>query len=272
MAGIQDRGFFRKYSRPPAAVSPVQGAYDNFGTAVRNDDASYDDIMSKFRDVYDQAGGSAGRTFNVNLPAAPEYQSTPEYQAAIANLSGLSRTGGFSAEDIANIRERAISPIRAVYANAKRNVDRSKRLQGGYSPNYTAATAKMARESSSLMSDASTDANAEIAGRVAANKIATAGPLASLTAGEQANRNDFALRRSAFDRENALTKANFDEKMFEFPIQSKLSALSGMTGLYGTTPARSALMGNMATNTAQLQNQINNDTYGRGMKLLQLYQ
>src|SRR3989304_3720618 len=56
-----------------------------------------------------------------------------------------------------------LSPIRSVYSNARRNLDRQKSLQGGYSPNYGAVLSKMAREQSELGTQASTNINAEVA-------------------------------------------------------------------------------------------------------------
>ncbi len=72
-------------------------------------------------------------------------------------------TGGYSPEDISNMRSRAISPTRAVYANAQRNVDRQRALQGGYSPGYGALQGRMAREQSQGLSDANTNVEAQLA-------------------------------------------------------------------------------------------------------------
>ena len=86
-----------------------------------------------------------------------------DYNDITRRFQDFSDTGGYSRNDLANIRSRAISPIRSVYANANREVDRQRALQGGYSPNYTAAKAKMAREASSATADATTNAEAAIA-------------------------------------------------------------------------------------------------------------
>lgn len=79
------------------------------------------------------------------------------------NLQGMATTGGYSDEDMANLRARSVSPIRAAYSAANRDVDRQRSLQGGYSPNYTAAKAKMAREQSYAMSDAMTNVEGGLA-------------------------------------------------------------------------------------------------------------
>jgi len=72
-------------------------------------------------------------------------------------------TGGFSNVDLGNIRARAVSPLRSVYSNANREVDRSRALQGGYSPGFNVLKARMAREQSSGLSDATTNAEGMIA-------------------------------------------------------------------------------------------------------------
>lgn len=83
-----------------------------------------------------------------------------------SNFNDFAKTGGYSSMDLSNIRSRAVSPIRAMYANANREVDRSKTLQGGYAPGFGTLKARMAREASSAASDATTNAEGMIAGMV----------------------------------------------------------------------------------------------------------
>ena len=72
-------------------------------------------------------------------------------------------TGGYTPEQLGNIRARAVSPIRSIYSGARRDIDRQRSLQGGYSPNRTAALGKMAREQSYATSDAATNTEAALA-------------------------------------------------------------------------------------------------------------
>jgi hypothetical protein len=88
-------------------------------------------------------------------------------------------TGGFSPADLANIRARAVSPVRAVYANAQANLNRQKAIQGGYSPGFAAATGRMAREQGQAVSDASTGAESNIAQMVQSGKLAGIGGMNS---------------------------------------------------------------------------------------------
>lgn len=273
MAGVQKRSFGPSYppyspQRPVSQPSPtppgVQNAYNTYGTAARQSGQDYTDIMSKYKDVYGAAGDQNNGLRNFNFKAtAPTYQTTPEYTSALSNLTNLSQTGGYSPEDIANIRARAISPIRSVYANANRNLSRQRALGGGYSPNFAAATAKMAREVGGQLSDATTNAEAGIAQNVAQNKIGTSGQLASLTAGEQNQRNDFAQRAAEFTKSQDMARLENEQRMYEFPIQSRLSALGGMSSLYGSTPGLTSFTGRQALDTAELQDRINNNRSNR---------
>lgn len=87
-------------------------------------------------------------------------------------FQNFSQTGGFSPEDLANIRARAVSPVRAVYANAQREVNRQRSLQGGYSPGFGVLQARMAREQGQGISDAGINAEAGISEMVQKGKLA----------------------------------------------------------------------------------------------------
>lgn len=91
---------------------------------------------------------------------------------SFAGFKGFAETGGFSPSDLANIRARAVSPVRAVYANAQRNVNRQVGLQGGYAPGGGALKARMAREQGQETADAGTNAEAGIAEMVQKGKLA----------------------------------------------------------------------------------------------------
>jgi hypothetical protein len=93
-------------------------------------------------------------------------QNWQDYDNIQNQYHDWSTTGGLSQMDKNNIRQRALSPIRSVYAGANRDVDRQRALQGGYSPGYGALKSRLAREMSSGMSDATTNAEGMIAGMV----------------------------------------------------------------------------------------------------------
>lgn len=106
-------------------------------------------------------------------------ESNIDYSQLAGLFKNFAETGGLTPEQIADIRARAIAPTRAVYQNAQTNINRQRAL-GGYSPNYTAATAKLTRGMSDAASDASVNANASIAELIQRGKLAGAQGGASL--------------------------------------------------------------------------------------------
>ena len=106
---------------------------------------------------------------------APQDNMNDTYSRIMSGYQNFADTGGFSPEDLANLRARSMSPIRAVYANAIRNVERNKALQGGYSPNYGAQMAKLSREQSISQAEHSLNTEADLAEMVQRNKLAGLG-------------------------------------------------------------------------------------------------
>lgn len=102
---------------------------------------------------------------------------------ALAGFSEFAKTGGFSPEDLANIRARAISPVRATYANAEREVNRQRAIQGGYSPGFGVLQSRMAREQGQTAADAAENAEASIAQMVQQGRLQGLHGLASLPTG-----------------------------------------------------------------------------------------
>jgi len=81
-------------------------------------------------------------------------QQMGDYNRIMGDYQGWAKNGGFSDQDMGNMRARSLAPIRSLYANANRDVNRQAGLQGGYSPGMGALKARMARDLSSQTSDA----------------------------------------------------------------------------------------------------------------------
>lgn len=90
-------------------------------------------------------------------------RQTGDYGNIMGRYNEFADTGGFSPQDISNIRARSVSPLRASYAAAGRNVARQRSLQGGYSPGYGVLQGRLAREGGQAMSDATRAAEGDIA-------------------------------------------------------------------------------------------------------------
>lgn len=94
-----------------------------------------------------------------------------DYGRLSAGFQNFAETGGYSGEDLGNIRSRALSPSRAVYANAMRNVERQRALQGGMSPGYGTLMGRLARDQSQSLSDAAGNTEGMIAQMVQQGKL-----------------------------------------------------------------------------------------------------
>lgn len=190
----------------------------------------------------------------------------PEYRAALGRAIGgydsFASDGGFSPQAIQDIRARAIAPTRAVYQNAQRNVDRQRSLSG-FSPNYTSATSRMARDLSSQISDANVNADASIAQIIQQGKMFGVSGLehAGLGGGGlQSNIDQFnrSLQMQGLSGMNDIDQfgANYGLAVGN----QQLNALNGMQNLYSSTPG----MANMFANNA-LQASGQNNQLGLGM-------
>lgn len=235
------------YTPPPAAAATqgMQDQYGTFGAAVQQQAGDYGNIMQGYKDIMAKMNTGAQVT-----PQTAAYQPSQANTSAVANLSNLATTGGYSPADVANIRERGLAPIRSIYSSANRDVDRQRGLQGGYSPNYAAVKAKMARELSESLAGQTTNVNAQLAEQIAGGRRQSATGYASAAGAENAMQNQFNQQNA--DTINEANRFNATN----LPGQS-MQALNGMQSLYGTTPALASTFGNQALQGATLQNQIN---------------
>lgn len=238
-------------------VDPIAQLYDRENSEYSLQRGDYTDIMKRFRDLYDQSGNAANYQFNPIQAEQSVYSKSGDTTKALAALEELANTGGLSASDQQNLRARGVSPIRAQYATAERDMNRQRRLNGGYSPNFGAVTAKMARDQSSLIADQMDKVNANIAEMVQTGKLSAAPNYASAAQAES------ALKHS-IESENTANRQRTNEfnaqGMFNSRLQQRgdrMDAARGMTQLYGTTPARSSLYGDQALNTARFQQDVN---------------
>lgn len=272
--------------------NPLAAQYNLFNNGVNQNVDDYHKIMGGYNNLLDSNNNlsqqpNAPRTYTPGqitaqtvTPQTYNYKQSQDSKDSIAGLKDLSTTGGYSAQGIADLRERGISPIRSVYANANRDIDRQRALQGGYSPNAVAAKSRMARELSDKIAGQVTNVNAGIAQNVASNRLQAAPAYASAAGNENTEANTFGQRNvdtvndanrfntTNVNDTNKFNEANKDEaSRFNITNQNDpyaldklkqggaLSALSGMSSLYGTTPALANTFGNQAMSAAQLQQQ-----------------
>ena len=194
---------------------------------------------------------------NPNVQAqTATYAPGADVTNSLSDLSNLATTGGYSAQNIADIRARDISPIRSIYANANQNVQRQRALSGGYSPNFNAATAQMARDASSQIADTTTNANAGIAQNVASNELAASGQYAGAAATENAARMQSAQRNADITNQINETNAARGVGVGEFNQQQGQQAQEFNVGEQQQN----------AGQNAQIVNQINEANVNRGLQ------
>lgn len=234
-------------SSPPISPSANNsyGSPGLFNAAVQTQGGDYDKIMGDYDSLVQSGGGSSPRLqYTPIAPNSRTYQPSSGLQSAMAQFQNIASTGGLSEGDVGNIRARAVSPIRSIYANAQRNLAHQKNLQGGYSPNYGAASSKMARELSEQIGQANTNVEGSIAEMQQRGKLAALPGIANLASEEAQNQNIFNQNeQNRIDQINQMNatipleygryNAGIDNQNFG----NRLQAIEGKRGLYGTTPA-----------------------------------
>lgn len=252
-----------RWDQPPIAPSvPFQkfGDPNTFTSAATQQAHDYDKIMGNYEDILNRSKSNPLTYSNVS-PQLTQYKTSTDVDKSLTDLSGLADTGGYSESDKAALRERGVSPIRSVFSSAQRNIDRAKGLSGGYSPNFGAVTAKMAREQASEIGNAMNNVNAGIAQNVAANRLSAAPAYASAAQRENEARTGAETHNA--DIMNQINEFNASNNMEagRFNRGTQLGAVEGMKSLYGTTPALTSLFGQQigqATQQNQNQQQIDN--------------
>lgn len=231
--------------------STIMNAYRNLLTPSTNPEIA--GLKNQYTNLLNQP--------TVN-PSLATYTQSPEFNESYNILKNLAETGGLSEAEQGSLRARGISPIRAVYANAMRELDRQRALSGGYSPNYAAASARMARDLSEKIAGATTDVNAAIAEMLQKGRLSAAPQLGQMgtTSTELRNRinlaNTEARNRAAeINAQRQLEALRGLTSISGLENENILNALRGMTSLYGTTPALTETFGRQALQAAQ-QNPI----------------
>lgn len=258
-------------SSAPTSGSNLAAPYKLANSAITQGADDYSDLMKGYKDIIERAKSMPLLSAPTLNPEMTQYAPSADYTGAVANLKALSQNGGYTDSDINSLRERAISPIRSIYAGANRDVDRQRALQGGYSPNYSAVKAKMAREESDSIGNQMTNVNAGLADRIAQGRLGIAPTLASITSNENTLRNNIAGHNTDTANQFKELNANLPLTFGSYnraSLDELLRAMEGMRGLYGTTPALAQLFGSQALSQAQLNELINSHNNEQGLQLV----
>lgn len=275
--------------------------YNNYNRGFEQNLGDYSDIMNRYRSAFDQGlespsfgGGAVGwntvtpqqirMVGNEENPSIYDKYRTEGVDRAMAGYGNFADTGGFSGQDIQDIRARAIGPTRSVFSSAQSGLDRQRALQGGYSPNYTAASAKLARDLASGISDANVNANASIAQMIQQGKLAGLGGLERTGMGQQGLFLQGDVQNQGADLQAALANATGQQRA-EMANQdaglraqqlgalygntgNTLGVLGGMTNLLGITPGFSNMTGNQLLNSQQQQLELQRMQNQQGMDMI----
>ena len=248
---------------------------NNFNQASGMNLGSYNDIMGKYGDLYNNPfgpGGEGGGGGGGGIGGDGLYDKytqlgmngggygwDPEWRGAISSALGgfqnFADTGGFSDQNIQDMRARAIAPTRAVYANALNSAKRGQALGGG-SPNFNSALAKMARENAYAIGDMNVNANAGIAQMVQQGKLAGLQGLSGTGLGAQDRSTNIDQLNAqmmlaglsgmqGIQGANAAAGAARDSDMFD----ARMGVLGGMRQMYGTNPALLQTTGDQLLNS-----------------------
>lgn len=210
----------------PKTPFGIFGDPDSFTGAANQQAGDYDRIMQQYKNNINAGNNSSNQFspaqfseasftpaqfqeqagFGSVTPHLAKFRQSDDVSNALGSLSELSRTGGYSEADKANLRSRGVSPIRSVYGNAQRELQRSRSLSGGYSPNFAAASGNMARTMADLIGQRTTDVEAGIAQNVASNRIGASGTYAG--AAQNANNAQTEAERHNADIMNQINEFN----------------------------------------------------------------
>jgi len=232
----------------------------NYGRGSEANFGDYTDIMNRYRGIASgggESGGGGGGGGGGYTAAtwAPEQISYKDPFNSYAGMTEFSNTGGYSANDVSNLRARGTSPIRAAYANAEREIGRQRSLQGGYSPNAFALQGRMAREQGQLGADAMQNVEAGIIdtrnqgrlkGLEGMTDIEKQRLAADLDVAKYNANAKMSAAQSNAGAANSAAASNASNAAYSAAASraDQLRALSGMTSLYGTNPGMSETFGN----------------------------
>lgn len=210
----------------------------NYGRGSEADFGNYNDIMGRYRQVFDEAGGEGpGNVKASHIGYTDPFKSYGGYEE-------FAKTGGYSDDDIRNLRARGTAPVRAMYGNVSREMNRQRSLQGGYAPNFMASMAKMARDQSAAQADAQQNVEAQLAQDIRQGRLQGLGGMSGI----EGQRLGADLDVGKFNAMADMNIGQYNDQVGRNRINNRLNALGGMAGLYGTTPGMSGTFGNQLLN------------------------
>ncbi len=209
--------------------------------------------MNDYRGIMDQYKNFAAANPNVSADRVG-YNRSSELGSALSGYQDFANTGGFSNDDIANMRARGISPIRAVYQNAQNELARNRNLQGGYSPNYAASLAKLTSGRSQQAADAAQNVEANLAQMRQQGRLAGLSGLGNLSVADT----QFGQQAQLANQSAGLQAAGLNSNN----NNARLGAIQGQANLFGTSPGMANSFASNLLNSNNQWAQANNQQAG----------
>jgi len=234
----------------------------NYNQAAGRQVQDYSDIMERYNQFNK---GLTTPKVSSNRPAELG-ESYGYMREAMPGYRDFASTGGYSGQDVQELRARGMSPIRAAYGNTMREIDRARSLGGGGTgaPNYIAAMSRAQRDLPEQLANAATNVNAGLADSIRQGKQFG---LQGMTGTGQAMG---GLSSAEAGRDLQAQMAN--QQAEQNTNQMHLAGLGGQASLYGSSPGMAGTFGNQALGAYQnaAQMQANRQNYGLGLMNAQL--
>lgn len=290
-SGTDPRGRIQNQSgyqqqRYEGQINPVMDLMaENYARGSEANFGDYHNIMNQYNSIaagggtVGEGGGGGGDGGYGAESWEPNLIQYNDPFNSYAGYQDFSKTGGYSPEDIGNLRARGTAPIRAAYANAEREIARQRSLQGGYSPNAMALQGRMAREQGQLGADTMQNVEAGMIDTRNTNKFKGLEGMTDVEkqrlAGDldvqkyNANAKNTAAQSNAGAR-NAAAAGSASNRLAASAASrnDQFKALQGMTSLYGATPGMAQLYGDQVLSAIGQsgtfgQNQVKNEIAGQ---------
>src|SRR5690606_16860196 len=215
-----------------SGYNKVQKLYNEFAGASGGVNAApIREAMSAMKEIAKDGGWSPERiaSMDENIRGFKEFGRTGGLDADAINrmrgggvFSEFQQTGGFSPEDIANIRARANSTLPAYYDAVRQGQNRMASIQGGNPAAQSAMALRLARDQAKAMREQSLDTELGISDRIREGRQwgAEGGAMAEAALQQLLSSNKLAGLRGASDVEAA---------MLNSIAQNRLGASQGWT-------------------------------------------
>lgn len=187
------------------------------------------------------AVGAQGQQFQGDYGRALESDSQMR-NAAMGGYQNMINTGGFTPTGIAAMRARAMSPIRAAYSNAQRDIGRQQAM-GGTSAGRGTLMARMAREQGQAGSDAGVNTEAALAQMIQQGRMAGLGGMTSLYGTAPGN--------TGMQSRNVLENMNQGLGLVQNENQ-RMGGILGIQNAQNAAPGKGGTALNMAGQMAQI--------------------